>query len=245
MKIDHNQRKVFVHFTFEKEIEERTYENVISVDVNESNVTVKVLNNVYVLQTDVKKLTLGYANYREVIQSVKGNRYVKRVIHGRERNKKRDRRYKIASIVASTAEKLKAVVVLEKLPKQCPKNMIRDVRDKRLRHRIYQAGFRSVIKAIEEKCIERGIPVIKVNPKNTSSICPFCGSKLMRGDAPRQVTCPRCGIRMGRDVVAVLNLALKGSVPLSPMSCDSIPEVAVLPMKEWMRRNSYRRYNLQ
>ena len=48
---------------------------------------------------------------------------------------------------------------------------------------------------------------------------------------------------MGRDVVGVLNierkfLTLKGSVPLSPLPNESTLEVAVLPMKDWMRRNS-------
>jgi len=135
------------------------------------------------------------------------------------------------------------VVVLENLPKQCPRNMIRDVRDPVLRHRIYQAGFRGVVKAVEEKCLERGVPVVRVDPRNTSSTCPFCGSKLMRGDAPRQLKCPRCGFRGGRDVVAVLNLERKyltseGCVLFTPMPSEPAPEVAVLPMKEWARRKS-------
>ena len=86
----------------------------------------------------------------------------------------------MANLIASTAKELNAVVVLEKLPRGCPKNMIEGVKDATLRHRIYQAGFRSVVKAIEEKCFERGVPVAKVDPKGTSSRCPFCNSKLMR-----------------------------------------------------------------
>jgi len=180
----------------------------------------------------------------KIVQSVKGNGYVGRAIRGRERRRKRDIRLKIANIIANTAKSLNAVVVLEELPKQCPRNMIRDVRDPVLRHRIYQAGFRGVVKAIEEKCLERGVPVVKVDPRNTSSTCPFCGSKLMRGDAPRQLKCPRCGFRAGRDVIAVLNLekkkylTSKGPVPLAPMPSEPAPEVAVLPMKEWARRKS-------
>jgi transposase len=50
-----------------------------------------------------------------------------------------------------------------------------------LRHRIYQAGFMDMVKAIGEKCFERRVPAVKVNPENTSSRCPSCGSKLMRG----------------------------------------------------------------
>jgi transposase len=65
----------------------------------------------------------------------------------------------------------------------------------------------------------------------------------MRGDAPRQLRCPRCGFRAGRDVIAVLNLekkytTSKGPVPLAPMPSEPALEVAVLPMKEWARRKS-------
>jgi putative transposase len=245
IKIDYRRRRLLVYFMFVKavDVDENGVKHVISVDVNENNVTVKVLDRVFILETGVKRLTIGYARYREVVQGVKGNGYVSRAVHGRERKRKKDIRLKIANIVANTARKLNAVVILERLPKQCPRNMIKDVRDPVLRHRIYQAGFRGVIKAIEEKCLERRVPVVKVDPRNTSSICPFCESKLMRGNAPRQLKCPKCGFKAGRDVVAVLNLERKyltseGCVPFTPMPSEPTLEVAALPMKEWVRRKS-------
>jgi putative transposase len=65
----------------------------------------------------------------------------------------------------------------------------------------------------------------------------------MRGDALRQLKCPRRGFRAGRDVIAALNLGrkcltLKGPVPLAPMPSEPAPEVAVLTVKEWARRKS-------
>ncbi|MHA1609521.1 MAG: IS200/IS605 family accessory protein TnpB-related protein [Candidatus Njordarchaeales archaeon] len=157
-------------------------------------------------------------------------------------NKKKDRRFKIANIIVNTAKQLRGVVVLEKLPKKCPENMIRNIHNKKLRHRIYQAGFRTLLKTIIEKCEEKGVLYILVNLRGTSSVCPFCDSKLMRGDAPRQLYCKKCKKIFGRDVVAVLNLekkaTLKGRVPFAPMPNDSSLEVAVLPMKDWMRRKS-------
>ena len=245
LKIDYECKRLLIYFVFAKTInvDENSAKHVISVDVNENNVAVKVLDKVYILETGIKKITIGYARYREAVQSVKGNGYASRAIHGRERKRKRDIRLKIANIIANTAKNLNAIVVLEKLPKQCPRNMIRDVRDSALRHRIYQAGFRGMVKAVEKKCLEKGVPVAKIDPRNTSSKCPFCGSKLMRGDAPRQLKCSRCGFKAGRDIIAVLNLerkylTLKGLVPLAPMPDDPTPEVAVLPMKEWVRRKS-------
>jgi len=245
IRIDYKHRRLLVYFIFTRtaSIDENSAKQMISVDVNENNVAVKVLNKAYILETGIERITVGYAKYREAVQSIKGNRHVKRAIHGREYRRKKDIRLKIANIVASTAKAFNAVVVLEKLPKQCPRNMVRDVKDPALRHRIYQAGFRGVVKAIVEKCLERGVPVVKVDPRNTSSTCPICNSKLMRGNAPRYLRCPMCGLVAGRDVIAVLNLekrylALKGSVPLAPMPDDPTPEVAVLPVREWARRKS-------
>jgi putative transposase len=245
IRLDYKRRRLLVYFVFVKavDVDESGVKRVISVDVNEDNVAVKVLGKVYILETGIRRITIGYARYREVVQSVKGSGHVGRAIHGRERKRKRDIRLKIANIIANTAKSLNAVVVLEKLPKQCPRNMIRDVRDPVLRHRIYQAGFRGMVKAIEEKCLERGVPVVKVDPRSTSSTCPFCNSKLMRGNAPRQLRCPKCGFRAGRDVIAVLNLEKKcltpeGLVPLAPMPSEPAPEVAVLSMREWARWKS-------
>jgi putative transposase len=245
IRLDYKRRRLLVYFVFVKavDVDESGVKRVISVDVNEDNVAVKVLGKVYILETGIKRITIGYARYREVVQSVKGNGYVGRAIRGGERKRKKDIRLKIANIVSNTAKKLNAVVVLENLPEQCPRNMIKGVEDPALRHRIYQAGFRGIVRAIEEKCLERGVPVSKMNPKNTSSTCPLCGSKLMRGNAPRQLKCPRCRFRSGRDVIAVLNLekkylTLKGRVPFTPMPSEPTPEVAVLPMREWVRRKS-------
>lgn len=244
VEIDHKRRMLFIHLVFEKEaavVDATAAREVISVDVNEDNVTVKVRDSVFILKTDIKRLTIGYEKYREAIQSIKGNRAAMRAIHGRERKRKKDVRYKIANLIANTAARLGAVVAVENLPKKCPENMIKDVRDSRLRHRIYQAGFRSVIKAIEGKCMERGVPVVKINPKDTSSLCPSCGSRLVGGDAPRAVRCDKCQYEAGRDVVAVLNIerrALQGLVTPGPMPDEPALKAAVLPVKEWARRKS-------
>jgi putative transposase len=73
-----------------------------------------------------------------------------------------------------------------------------------------------------EKCFERGILVAKVDPKGTSSKCPLCGSKLMRGHASKHLKCSKCKVEMGGDVVAAVNiekkyLTSKGLMPLAPM----------------------------
>jgi hypothetical protein len=47
--------------------------SVVSVDVNEDNVRVKVVDKAYILETNVKSFTIDYAKYREVAQSINGH----------------------------------------------------------------------------------------------------------------------------------------------------------------------------
>jgi len=80
-------------------------------------------------------------------------------------------------------------IVLENLPKWTPERMIKDVKDKQLRLRIYRAAFASMKRAIMEKAREYGVPVILVNPSHTSTICPIHGARIIYqpdgGNAPR------------------------------------------------------------
>jgi Transposase and inactivated derivatives len=91
--------------------------------------------------------------------------------------------------------------------------MVKDVKDKQLRLRIYRSAFSSMKSAILEKAGEFGVPVILVDPSHTSTVCPVHGTKIIYqpdgGDAPRVGVCER-GERWHRDVVALYNLMEKG-----------------------------------
>jgi Transposase and inactivated derivatives len=69
--------------------------------------------------------------------------------------------------------------------------MVKDIKDKQLRLRIYRSAFASIKNAIVEKAKEYGVPVILVNPSYTSTICPVHGAKIVYqpdgGYAPRVV----------------------------------------------------------
>ncbi len=86
--------------------------------------------------------------------------------------RKYDIRWKVANIVVITAGKKQYAIVMKKLGEKPASNMIARVRDRRLRHRIYQASFRGIQMAIEEKAREYRAPIIYVNPKDTSRLCP-------------------------------------------------------------------------
>jgi Transposase and inactivated derivatives len=86
--------------------------------------------------------------------------------------------------------------------------MIERIKDPQLRHRVYQAAFKGMQRAIEEKAREYGVPVIYVDPRNTSKVCPIHGAEIVYG-RNRHGVCSRGGETWHRDVAACYNLLLR------------------------------------
>jgi len=57
------------------------------------------------------------------------------------------------------------------------------------------------------KAVEHNVPVVFVNPRNTSSTCPRCGSMIRY--IGRLGVCPRCGFRADRDVIGAVNIWIR------------------------------------
>lgn len=61
---------------------------------------------------------------------------------------------------------------------------------------------------IEYKALEAGIPVMSINPKNTSNICNRCGYTDPMNRNGINFTCVSCGYQVNADVNAAINLSL-------------------------------------
>jgi putative transposase len=118
-------------------------------------------------------------------------------------------RWKLANIVARAAREKQYAVVLEELGEEPANEMINHVRDDQLRHRIYQASFKGVQKAVEEKAREYGVPVVYVDPRNTSRTCPVHSAEITYSNGSRVGRCSKGGESWHRDVVACYNLLLR------------------------------------
>jgi len=81
-----------------------------------------------------------------------------------ERGRKADWRRKIAVSIVKTARVLGYGIVIEKLPKRVNEKMINGVRDSELRHRIYQAASRGMVRTIKEVAKKSGVPTREVDP---------------------------------------------------------------------------------
>ena len=84
-------------------------------------------------------------------------------------------------------------------------------------------AYRELQKRIECKARLYGVPVFKVSPRGTSSTCPKCGSKL-RNMGNRHLKCPVCGLEGDRDLIAAINLGMRGAqATLMASDADEAP----------------------
>ncbi len=134
-------------------------------------------------------------------------------------------------------------IVLENLPKWTPERMIKDVKDKQLRLRIYRAAFASMKRAIMEKAREYGVPVILVNPPHISTICPIHGARIIYqpdgGNAPRVSVYEKGEEKRHRDVVSLYNLRRRaGDGSPMPLGSTGTHDSPTIKLGRWLGSRS-------
>jgi IS605 OrfB family transposase len=241
VKLDRRNRRLVLYLAFRKEVSEYKPKGYITVDVNEDAEAVLIDGIVYLFETGLSRVTLGYYYRRRSVQEKydsvygPGSRPERRVLKrlgNNEKALKREIRWKLATLIVREAARRQAAIVLERLGREPAKGMIERIKDPQLRHRVYQAAFKGVQRAIEEKAREHGVPVIYVNPRNTSRTCPIHGAKIVYGK-DRHGTCSKGGETWHRDVVACYNLllrALGGDGGSAPSRLGALVTVDVSPV---------------
>jgi putative transposase len=120
----------------------------------------------------------------------------------REHNRVSQQLHLISKGLVEFAASRGAAIALEDL--RLPKG---GGRDKRLRRRLSAWPQSELHRQIEYKAEERGVPIIKVDPRDTSKTCPRCGEIKQRRSRVGQVfECAKCGWRLDRQINAGLNI---------------------------------------
>jgi putative transposase len=63
-----------------------------------------------------------------------------------------------------------------------------------------------------------GRGLVRVNPKGTTQMCSACGAIVPKDLSVRVHECPHCGLTLGRDVNAALNILARGLASINPGS---------------------------
>jgi putative transposase len=218
-----NKNKIII--PFKKDIDLQNPNDWIAIDINESNITA-VSSNPHVLRVDHELRTIHttYFNIRRRIQKLakhkpKTAQRLLKKYSGREERKARDLCHKISREIVYFAKQHKLGILMEDL-----KRIRKRIKYGRiLNRRLHSWNFRRLQFYIEYKAKLEGLPVVYVNPKGTSTLCPICGGKLA-SNGHRLMRCPKCGYEGDRDVTACLNILRMRGAPLPQKAINEAPK---------------------
>jgi len=86
-------------------------------------------------------------------------------------------------------------------------------------------SYRKLVYWIDWQSQKHGVRVIVVDPKDTSSECPKCGSKMVE-NGYRKMKCLLCGFEADRDIIAILNIEKKALKQMGgPLIASTAPQM--------------------
>ncbi len=185
---------------------------VLALDTNERSLDGVALSSRRAVPVTVPYPEVSRIQHRHFVSRRKlgrkkaHDRRVGRRLGGREGRREHARVSQLLHLVSKglveTSRRRQAAIILEDL--HLPRG---GGRSRRLRRRLSSWPQRELHRQIEYKAEERGVPIIRVNPRYTSKTCPRCGEvKERRNRVGRVFVCGRCGWRCDRQLNAGLNI---------------------------------------
>ena len=132
-------------------------------------------------------------------------------LHRRGRRVVLDWSRKTAKYIVTVAKRIGAAIAVEDLERLWH-NASR--KTARLADALSRFAYRRLLDAIITKAVEYNVPVILVDPRDTSRTCPRCGAKLVYWH--RLGVCPVCGFTADRDTIGAMNIWLRAFEPRAP-----------------------------
>lgn len=178
----------------------------------------------------VDKVREKNAELRANLQSAgtkSAKRHLKK-LSGREARFHRDVNHVISKKIVAKAKDTGKAVALENLEGIRTSTTVR----KAQRSRIHSWAFRQLRSFIEYKAALAGIPVILINPRGTSHICPECKHNE-RANRPNRDTfrCVKCNFSGCADHVAAINIAARAAVNQPIIACDEVKAIIGIEME--------------
>jgi len=183
-------------------------DSIISLDTNERS-----LDGVFVEGDVAKAIKADFSDIAIIQQRHhhRRNRLQKKKAHDRRTSRNLCRRegarehhridhrlHQVADSVLKFAEERRSTIILEDL------KGFKSKRSKELNRRLSMWPRRKLHQIIEYKAQWKGIPVIKVDPRNSSRTCPICG-RIQDSRMGAEFKC-ECGWHMDRHINASINL---------------------------------------
>ncbi len=199
--------------------EEIGIEDVLGVDFGVVNIAFDSLGN-YHSGKGIEKACQKFSKYRTCLQKINtkaSKRKLKR-LRGKEARFRKHINHCISKEIVARAKRLSSAVAIENLT-----GIRKRIKaPKAQRNRLHGWSFAQLRTFISYKAKISGIPIIVVNPKNTSRTCPEC-RMIDKRNRKTQATfsCIDCGYTAAADFVGALNIRASG-VACKPALCSRL-----------------------
>ncbi len=215
---------VFLTLSFSKEVESPSFQSDSVVGVDRGI-------NVLACATDGKRHWMRkgghtkhvrnrYLNVRSSLQRKKAESPTRSVAKALKRLSGRGARFMTAvnhevskSIVAFAGRSNSAAIAIEDLG-----GIQKSRLSKAVRGEVRKWAHAQLAQFTEYKAAERGIPVIKVDPRGTSKGCSRCGHAEAANRKRHQFQCKECGHKLHSDLNAAHNIRLRGILAWQDLS---------------------------
>jgi putative transposase len=204
--------------TVRKNIEEVKPESIIGIDRNLRNITVSTPQQAIMYRTN-KILSIKEnsqfvkASFRRNDRRLKNRFFAK--IRGRQTRRVNQYLHKITRDIIQKAKETKSALILEDIKGIRKLYRKGNGQGNKFRRKLNSWLFYEFQRQLQYKAAWGGIPVLFIDPKRTSQLCPGCGGQL-QGDRQRRrklwcskLWCSNCRKSIDRDVVASMNIAYK------------------------------------
>jgi len=199
-----------------------TPKGVIAVDINERYVYYGNSQRIRKVETPIERTVQLWRQVEELERKYSASRYTPwsrrggireriRRLHKKAKDVVEDWAKKTAKRIVEEARERQYVVAIEDL-----KGLVEAIRELPKEHRtkMMLLAYRRLLWWIKWQAAKRGVLVLEVDPRGTSTTCPKCGGKMTEV-RHRRMKCTACGFEAGRDVMAVLNIEKKARSVLS------------------------------
>ncbi len=217
MSIDKGGR-IWISIPFKWMYRPYSPKRIISLDVNLKKIVVYDGKKIRRIDTKyIEALSLKIRAERIQKKYFRMWRYNERILdrigslHRRSRNIVIDWSRKFAKYIVLKARKTRSAIVLEDLEKLWSNA---SKKSSNLANKLSRFAYHKLQQAIITKAVEYNVPVIFVNPKDASTICPRCGAKLSYNH--RLAMCRKCGFIADRDTIGAMNIYLRALRRMCP-----------------------------
>ena len=178
----------------------------------------------------IKLIKDHYTSMRAVLQqkAVKGTRSSRRRcrelqqrLSGKESRYQRQINHEISKAIVSRAQETPAKIALEDLTGI--RERVNQNAGKNQRRRVNGWAFYQLKEFLTYKALQAGIPLVLVDPANTSQTCHVCGEHGIRNG--KSFKCPSCGWSGDADFNGAQNIAFLGRYVVRPGGSEGLPSI--------------------